>query len=415
MKLKDILACSMDSLFTRKWTNLAIIICMVITLDLVFSSAVMYNNTTFYEKRLYSTIKADTDNLVNVSVESGSLLDEEYIEKISTYIEQLKEISGVKYAGAYYCSMCTFEETFYNEEYADINKQCTDELALINYPQRSIVLNSDFELFEMYDIKYDKSAYEAAVSEGCIPVVVGNAYQDLFEVGDKLTFREDTYKIINILDKPVRWMNETYGIAVSSDNTINLDYYFIIPREYGFMGSAYMHSIYFYVDEQTSVKTVCNLATAIALESDIHVSMKTVSESFEEIKESRDESAELTSYMYIAMILVSIISASTANIVSVLFRKKEIGILIANGVSNNEVFKITFFETLVKVLISCAIVMIMSVNSYKDTIGPNFQEILFDSAVVVWMLGVIILVISTIFPAIYIHGKKPREFLEECL
>ena len=416
MRFRDLLACSIDSIFTKKWSNIVMIICMIITLDLVFSSAFMYNNTNFYKNRITKSIKSDFETTVNVTIESGSLMNEEYINNINIYIENLKEIKGVEYAGAYVTTMGFFSELMMNSEYKALNSECLDELTLLNYPQASMMLYTDYELFNIYDIDYDEVKYQTAKEDGYIPLVVGNAYEGMISEGDVFNYKEESYKVIKVIEESnQRWISQTLGIVLSSTNTINLDYYFIIPREYCTLPADYMHSIYFGVEKQASVTAVSGLVKAKAAELGIHASTKTVAESISEIEESEGKEAKYTTYMYLAMIGVCIVSASTVNIVSLLFRKREIGIFIANGVSIREVFGMTFLENVIKVFVTCATVFINALIKYKEYLETPTSEILTNSLGIIWVLGAVILIISSIVPIGYIASKQPREFLEECL
>lgn len=416
MKFRDIFACAWDFIFTKKWSNIIMVICMIITFDLVFSSAFMYNNTNFYKNRMIKTIKSDFENTVNVTIESGSLMSENYYSIIDTYIESIKETNGVEFAGASVTTTGFFNELSANSEYQAVNNGCKDELVLLNYPQASMLMYADYELFNMYDIDYDENKYLTAKEEGYIPVVVGNAYGEMLQEGDVLTYREDSYKIIKVLDESnQRWIGQTLGIVVTPTNTINLDYYFIIPRDECTLPADYMHSIYFGVDKGTSVTAVSSIVEAKAAELGIRASTESVADSIREIEESEGKESRYTTYMYISMILVCVISASTVNIVSLLFRKKEIGVYIANGVSVREVFSITVVETVIKVFIACMVVFVKGLINYKDYLETATGEILTSSLGIIWILGAVILVISNVVPVGYIACKQPREFLEECL
>ncbi|MGN0166252.1 MAG: hypothetical protein ACI39R_08735 [Lachnospiraceae bacterium] len=416
MRLKDIFSCALDAIFTKKWTNIVMIICMIITFDLVFTSAFLYNDTNFYKNRIKKAVKSDFDTTFNVTIESGSLMNENYLEQINEYIQSIKEINGVEFAGAYVTSMGFFNELAGKSAYRTINEGCNDELVLLNFPQSSMFLYTDYELFDMYEINYDEEQYRIAEEEGYIPVVVGNAYKDIVDEGDVLTCREESYKIINVLnDSNRRWISQSVGISVSSGNTLNLDYYFIIQREYCTLPADYMHSIYFGVDKHVSVTAVSAIVKAKASEFELHASVKSVADSLREIEESENEESKYITNMYISMFIVCIVSSVTVNIVSLLFRKKELGIFIANGVSIREILAMTVVETVIKVFCACAVTVAYELYSYMSYFGTATEEILISSLGNIWVMGAVILVISSIVPIFYIARKQPREFLDECL
>lgn len=428
MKFRDLLACTLDALVTKKWSNLITVLCMIITLHLVFTSAFMDNNNNFYKNRITKAIKSDYETTVNVSIESGNLMDEEYLAMVDTFINGIGEMEDVEFSGAYVTTMTFFDELSSDAEYKDINSACRDELGLLNKNNASLLLYSDFELFEMYGITYDDKNYQSAVNEGYIPVVAGGAYKGLLEEGDVLTAQklvregdeyksiELEYKVIDVIEqKGMRWISPTMGIVLSETNTINLDYFFVVPREYCPLPADHLHSIYYGVNKNASVTAVNSMVRNLATEIGLHVSTKTVEDSIEEIETALGDEAKYTTYMYIAMVAVCIMSATTVNIVSLLFRKKEIGVYIANGVSIREIFGMTVLETFIKVLISCVSVFAYNLYGYYEYLESATGEILVDSLGIVWILGVIILIASSIIPVGYIATKQPREFLEECL
>ena len=120
MKFRDLLACTLDALVTKKWSNLITVVCMIITLHLVFTSAFMNNNNNFYKNRITKTIKSDYETTVNVSIESGNLMDEEYLSMVDTFIDGIGKMKDVEFSGAYVTTMTFFDELSSDTEYKEI-------------------------------------------------------------------------------------------------------------------------------------------------------------------------------------------------------------------------------------------------------------------------------------------------------
>lgn len=101
--------------------------------------------------------------------------------------------------------------------------------------------------------------------------------------------------------------------------------------------------------------------------------------------------------------------------VSIINKKREIGILRAVGARSLDVFKIFFSESIVIVLISCISAILISAivcNNINNTLGDSLSGVRilafgFPSIILITLISIVVSLLSTFLPVYSIAKKKP--------
>lgn len=417
MKNRDIAVFSIDSLFTRKWTSAAVIAISTITMVILYYMLLMFFSETFSYDRANKLIKADKGRLANITVGSTMLYDETYYDRIPEFIDELDSLEGIELSGAHFTTFAVINELSQNEEYKKINGNVSDKLNLKKNPELSKFLVTDFDLLSILGISYDQKLYEEVLKSGRVPVLVGSAYKDIVKLHETLTTPKTDFEVIGFLDNSDRWFGAE-SISFDSENVMELDCVFMVPREYYPTSNDFLHSIFWYTDEKTEFEAAEERVDKLAMKHNIVLNSVCVKNIFDEVYLSMKETLTAMAGAIISVIVVTLFSCISSNIVSILFRKSELGIYQACGVTENELGKMILFESIIKTTASLLLGFYIGIKLFEESqyiIKGHMALINLKIFAVMASLGIVIILASALFPMRYIKKRKPKDFLEEYL
>ncbi len=408
MKIKDIITCSLESAVSRRIGNLFIILLIAISTVIVYITTILYSNTTVNEKNIKNTIRTDTKKLYSVNIKSGSLQDENVTESVNGFIEEIKKIDGIAYSGGFFSSQIFLNEMKTNSQYQKCNMECSENEILMKHPYSSMVYYCDFELLKMYSMEYTEE-YD------CIPVLVGGGYRDIISVGDIYSDSNGKYIIVDILPEGATGVSEIQGIHFGENNIVNLDYYFIIPRHYAKWQSACINSIYYGIYQSEDSGRIEQAVKAIALRYNLHIGIQQVKELYKKLEENKSKEDKSTYGVFVILIVVCAVSNVIGNLVSLMIRKRDYGILLASGVSLREIGWIIFVENIIKTVPACTAAFFFATSKYDSLISANNSYAKKEAAMVIMIFGMIMITVSTIGPVLVLAKSQIKDFIEDGL
>jgi ABC-type antimicrobial peptide transport system permease subunit len=248
-----------------------------------------------------------------------------------------------------------------------------------------------------------------------IPVgTVLSSYKRI-KVNNRFQKEKIKFKVIGILKKDSKWL-EDINIEVMN-SVIDLDNKFVAIQPYN--------------SEDNMGRCLCTLkgdnakkifnkdVMKSARDNKLLVKANTVKE--EVSNTIKSDIKELKVYIVFAVfiILVSILAISSISTVSLLLRKRDYGIMYANGMSMQDVRKIVITENIVKILVSFILSQLyilydLFMNySGRNEIGLSNLLYIQSKVTVYQMIGIasIVLIISVIVPLYMINRLKITEMI----
>lgn len=331
---------------TKKIMNLSLFIAFTIVVFLIYDSLQQWNEENYM---IYQTreLLGDVDNLYNIRV---TIIDDvKDTEKMNLFLSELPFVKGVNVAG---CQMqCNGEwtELMANEQLIQLNQNIRAGTIGADYPTIMEVYCVEQCLAEVFGLEM---LAELSV-EDTIPVMAGYSYKDIFSVGDIYTNDKDgyQYQIVGFFPKgfklpPNYLMSAEYYIC--ADNQVVALYDERMDSS-GMMKINAANSIYFVSDgSQNTIDEVRTLADKY----DLHIQVATIEELIENYKQDNKEVLELT-FLFTAIALsTGIIAIILSSLMRLMYDKQEYGIMYANGMDYNDMFKLIAIENGVRQMLA---------------------------------------------------------------
>ena len=229
------------------------------------------------------------------------------------------------------------------------------------------------------------------------------------------------YQVTGILKKGERWYGDVD--AVGSD-TVCLDYKMIVCRtqdeiqqsEDIMVTLCTISSSYILLEKDADKISVKSSISEKAKELGLSVSAITMREVLNEYAESYKKSLDTSIFMAAIFILFSVISISSATLVSILLEKSEYGIMYANGLSGRDISLKVFFENGYMMFVSvCVAYLLRTYFILKSRYGAFsilLRRIHFRLTLpFVILIALMITVIASILPILILRRMKPVELI----
>ncbi|MBR5713094.1 MAG: ABC transporter permease [Lachnospiraceae bacterium] len=410
MKLVDLAGVALESTAKRKWTAILVFAGLLPGLCLMYASLFLYNNSTFFYRTIRGMIAVEADRLVCIDLGSSIILDDDADEKTAEFLKELGKLSEVKSCGALFSAMASPEGLLENEKLKQVNLNSGDE-ALAKFPGSVKAVYADRALLEYCGISCG-TEYQQAIDRGEIPVLVGAAYRNCFEQGGTFTHSDRTYRVVGFLNNGVKVFGDN-GLLLSHAGYIATDYRLVMPRPEYVMAECYLHSIYCIPKDGVSTQDCISAVKLAADRLDMKVMAGSAEDKINGWSKSEDEGKREMTGLAVLMVCVSIVSQITIGLVIVLLRKKEFGVLIANGVSQREIAFSTILATTVRGVLAFLVSKWFTEKYYirlRKAVDPSVMSTsLLQFAV---LTGAVIIVIAGVL-SLYLCRRLPKDFLDD--
>lgn len=391
-----VLSIAWDSICSHRRSVLAVV--LICSFAVFLTSIVIANSVSLSEsEHQYSkAIVTDHDNTLFVKP-LHSDMNTAFMTGWEAFLTGIRNVDGCSAAGA----------SFYDSIYETNGSDPKDRLA---------VLFIDEEILDLCDTSLSEQEKKSLTEYGeVIPLMVGADYAAKYPMGSEIETQDRKYRIVGTLSKSSVWVTEG-GISHGREQMdlsncfVTASRHFDNPVLYG------MNGIYVILDSKTDAEEVKNRISSFAGECGIDVSVKTVREYISKVQKAK-RSAEKELLIELAIVfLVAIISASTINIVCILLRKREIGILYSCGYSRGDIMKSLISEAGIKALlclgawwIGQALASRWNMIDIMSLAGESKGLFLFLLIVLVFVLfGA-----TTLCSGVYLVRRSPIEMLED--
>lgn len=423
MKMKNIYKFAIDGMIDRKKTFIYTLIILIMSMVMMNLVLLQVDNLYYLKLRLNDSFDKNLSEVYYVSTAED--IDETY----RSFIESIVKDKYIDCYGFYRYKSHVFYELENNIDYIKIVKdKYGDDKNYINENQAQVLYidNTLSSMCNIYDTNGNRITNKIT-NEEYIPLYIGNNLRNVIPVGTVLSsykrikvnnrFQKEKikFKVIGILQKDSKWL-EDINIEVMN-SVIDLDNKFVAIQPYNSednMGRC------LYTLKGDNAKKIFNKdVMKSARDNKLLVKANTVKE--EVSNTIKSDIKELKVYIVFAVfiILVSVLAISSISTVSLLLRKRDYGIMYANGMSMQDVRKIVITENIVKILVSFILSQLyilydLFMNySGRNEIGLSNLLYIQSKVTVYQMIGIasIVLIISVIVPLYMINRLKITEMI----
>ncbi|MCR1842370.1 ABC transporter permease [Murimonas intestini] len=398
----------------RVRTILMFVVCLIATLT-VFTS-ITNATSAICQQKIFDR---------NLGLEAGQILHLKYLQTDETaefttaladFRNYIETLPGVNAVGQFDATGINFSELKTSEEYVKINQKILENGVYKDYPERSQVLYVDEALLPL--VKGGISAFASTQSTN-LPIYASEVFKDVVPVGTFLTDERtgEMYEVVGYFSKGSQWVEEDDLIRYP---LVSLDGWFIAPfsdegRNDILTQLSSLHNTYVLLSETADEKI---LEQEICSYSFSHGFSATAISLSEEYEIYRSETGTFTSRQIIIaifismMALTSIIAVFTTN---TLLKRRQYGILIANGFTQKDIAFCIAAEIAIIVFSSTLVAWIIKFVEFRNNTDV-FREALMTAHIqytlpVCLLIAVILVILATLFPAFKLFQYQPGDLI----
>ena len=408
MKKSLIFKFTIDSIARKKLRFFGEVFILFVCFFMLTVGVFMKEQSKFYRKSLENVLRYGIENtgILNINYESGDVVrffneayDSPYISSIGVFSiggnDILPELSAVqqKYLKGQH-SLKNFTEIYYISP------------TLINLCKIKLTDG------EMVTDTEDKGEYWSGLYLGSAfkDIPVGTVYT--YQVGDETA----VFEVLGILEEGTAWISRSAmgtGYEGTTRGSDVLDYYVILVSN-----TAYDYFGMFSVNESSSFDEAREYLYETAEKYNIELNIGSLATEVEQSERASSNMQRLFFRIFFLMSITAVICIISFQIVSVISRTKEYGILYATGAGISDITGITVIEILLKLIIAIIASMGVSIRfipyffSEGDGSDEIIKQLLFENVYpAVFVVGIVLTVTAVLVPLIYINRLSPVKLL----
>lgn len=361
----------------------------------------------------------------NLGLEAGQILHLKYLQTDETaefttaladFRNYIETLPGVNAVGQFDATGINFSELKTFEEYVKINQKILENGVYKDYPERSQVLYVDEALLPL--VKGGISAF-ASTQSTYLPIYASEVFKDVVPVGTFLTDERtgEMYEVVGYFSKGSQWVEEDDLIRYP---LVSLDGWFIAPfsdegRNDILTQLSSLHNTYVLLSETADEKILEQEICSYSFSHGFSATAISLSEEYELYRSETDTftSRQIIIAIFISMMaLTSIIAVFTTN---TLLKRRQYGILIANGFTQKDIAFCIAAEIAIIVFSSTLVAWIIKFVEFRNNTDV-FREVLMTAHIqytlpVCLLIAVILVILATLFPAFKLFQYQPGDLI----
>lgn len=361
----------------------------------------------------------------NLGLEAGQILHLKYLQTDETaefttaladFRNYIETLPGVNAVGQFDATGINFSELKTFEEYVKINQKILENGVYKDYPERSQVLYVDEALLPL--VKGGISAF-ASTQSTYLPIYASEVFKDVVPVGTFLTDERtgEMYEVVGYFSKGSQWVEED---DLTRYPLVSLDGWFIAPfsdegRNDILTQLSSLHNTYVLLSETADEKILEQEICSYSFSHGFSATAISLSEEYELYRSETDTftSRQIIIAIFISMMaLTSIIAVFTTN---TLLKRRQYGILIANGFTQKDIAFCIAAEIAIIVFSSTLVAWIIKFVEFRNNTDV-FREVLMTAHIqytlpVCLLIAVILVILATLFPAFKLFQYQPGDLI----
>jgi len=255
-----------------------------------------------------------------------------------------------------------------------------------------------------------------------LPAYAGNAFKNLVTEGDILHFGDMEVEIVGFLEKGTKYAASPSAIGFGSAYYTPrlLDYHLVLDMDalqkrslsYAMAGSMLRFVVFDQPDKQVEIKQ--DLQNKIS-EGPAMVVMKTIESYLSDSRKENRYEDEVYQRLFIFMFVLCLLTALSVMTISIVTQKRKIGIWMANGFLQKDLFWMVVISGFIRMAIPFIIALSIRMWSFTSgTITDSYREV-HKTIVIPQMFLVMIIsyVVAILVPILYLRRQSIMDLLKE--
>lgn len=410
-----ILKLALKEMIKKKLYALLMFVVCLLAMYMIVTSVTNATSAVYQQKVFKNSLGYEMENILHLDYHRTEE-NNAFTNVLTRYRDYIAGLSGVEAVGQFDATGMFFSELRVMSSYLESNSKIVFGGRYAACPEITQLLSVDEELLPL--VKGGISEY-AEMTSGNLPIYASEVFQDILPVGTLLTAERtgEVYEIAGYFAKGSQWVDENDLIRFPMDS---MDGWFIAPfsaeSESDIMTQlSCLHNTYVLIEDNADMEYLKQAIHDYSVQHDFEATANTLAEEYElyssETKSFISKQVGLAVFIS-AMAISSVIAVFTTN---ALLKRKQYGVLIANGLTLKDVTLCIATEITVIIFFSMLPAWILKLVELK-TGTDLFRDVLLTAHFqftlpICFVIGVLLAVLATIIPAIRIFRYQPRELI----
>lgn len=398
----------------KLFASLMLLVC-VIAMYTVFNAITNAASTVYQQKVFESSLGYQMENILHLDYQETSE-DPAFTSVLTQYRDYIAALPGVAAMGQFDATGIYFSELEQSADYQQINGEILKNGKYAAYSGRTQLLNVDEALLSL--VKGGISDY-AETASGYLPIYPSAVFQDILPIGTILTEERtgERYEVAGYLPLGSQWTAEDDLIRFPM---ISLDGWFLAP----FAASSEtdvitqlscLHNTYVLLSDSADISGLKQAISDFPTRHGFQASAYSLAEEYESYRLETKALAVRQTGLAVFICLMSLCSMIAVFTTNALLKRRQYGILIANGFTPKnitaciaaEITGIVLFSTLIAWVMKLA-ALHRSTDLFRDILLTAHTQYTLPACLAVVPLFICA---ATLLPAIQIFKMKPCELI----
>lgn len=398
-------------IWKRKFFSLLMFLVCLIAMHAVLASITNATSAAYQQKIFENNLGYDMSKILHLDYRHTEE-NPEFADVLTQYMDYIEELPGVLSVGQFDVTGMYFAELKASDEYRAINAEIVKDGKYADYADVTQLLSVDENLLTF--VKGGISEFTETTS-GYLPIYASEVFKDILPIGSTLTDERtgEKYELAGFIPEGSKWVEENDLIRFPM---VSIDGWFVAPfssdSKTDIMTQlSSLHNTYVLLSDSADIDYLKQAIMEYSLQHGFEATADTLAE---EYKLYRLETKTFTTRQIALAVFVSLMSVSSIIAVfttNTLLKRKQYGILIANGFTLKDIAMCIAMEITVIVLFSTLIAWEMKFLEFKKS-TDLFRDILLTAHIrytlpICCSIAAALIVIATALPAIKVFQYQP--------
>lgn len=428
MRLSGILRLAADRIYMNRKKFLQTVFMLFLSFIMLIGVLLGFYQYSYTLICTDEVIQCDKNRLFKVEFKYFESMDESNASRFFQFMNALNQMAGIR-AGKYETAAMNYqlittqaeEESIVSQlEYEQQAERGETTISMAEFYKNSNetdVLFLDDALVDICGLSdTEKKRISLKEDKEYTDMAVGYERQKELPVGTGLydMFTGRKYRVTQVLKKGSAFLPGS--LFSSTEPKLSLDNSLVtLPNDrwmkdgYSSAYQVYQNNIYYIADEKEECKYLAEQVEKTAKDSGQWVEVKSFPGLVEEYRKIQQSEQVPMLVFVLVLLFLSVMNIFLSTLISLLSQKKELGIMLACGVTKKEIYRILFVENLLRFLTAFCPAYALMCFYHSRGINNNMSVVIRIMPLLVAIL-VILLLIVAILPVLFFRKKYPAAF-----
>lgn len=428
MRVSGIIRLAADRIYMHRRKFLLTVFMLFLSFCILIGVLFGFYQYNYVLIRVNEVVRCDKNQLFKVEFKYFESMDEKNAGQFFKFINALKEIEGIR-AGKYEAEPVNYqlittqaeEESIVSElEYQQQVENGETTVSVAEFYEDSkeadvlFLDNQLLDICQLLDVNQKKISLKE--DEEYTEMAVGYERQKEIPVGTRLydMFTGRKYKVTQVLKKGSAFIPGSLFFSMESELSLD-DLFVTLPNDrwikggYSSVYQVYKNNIYYIADEKEECQYLAEQVEKTAKDFGQWVEVKSFPRLVREYRETEQRERVPMLVFVLILLFLSIMNIFLSTLISILSPKKELGIMLACGITKKEIYRILFVENLLRFLTAFCPAYALMCFYHSRGIENNMSVVIRILPLLAAIL-VVLLLAAAVLPILFFRKKYPAAF-----